>query len=170
MKPFSFSNRLGLWLLSFIQGYSHNKYWRRRKIVTNPHNKTWLPIKLYYLWWIKRIDGRKLCSFGTNLNSGASFTEPPHLPHGPNGIIVGHDLSVGRNVTIFQQVTIMHGGGCIGDNVIIGAGAKVLPGVKIGHNCKIGANAVVIEDIPPFSTVVLQRPRIILKDNGQCNH
>ena len=119
--------------------------------------------KLYFLYWIKRIDSRKLCSFGTNINSGAYFAGPPKLPHGPNGIIVGHDCVIGSNVTIFQQVTIMHGGGKIGNNVIIGAGAKVLPGVKIGDNCKIGANAVVVEDVPPHSTVVLQKPRIITK-------
>lgn len=57
----------------------------------------------------------------------------------------------------------MNGGGYIGDNVLIGVGAKILPGVKIGHDSKIGANAVVVEDIPPYSTVVLNKPRIITK-------
>ena len=55
------------------------------------------------------------------------------------------------------------GGGVIGDNVLIGAGAKVLSGVKIGDNVKIGANAVVIEDIPDNATVVLLKPRVIKK-------
>lgn len=50
-----------------------------------------------------------------------------------------------------------------GDNVLIGASAKVLPGVKIGDNCKIGVNAVVVDDVPPNSTVVLQKPRFITK-------
>ncbi len=50
---------------------------------------------------------------------------------------------------------------------MIGAGAKILPGVEIGHDSKIGANAVVIENIPPYSTVVLQRPRIII--NNELN-
>lgn len=49
----------------------------------------------------------------------------------------------------------------IGDNVILGAGCKVLPGVHIGNNAKIGANCVVVEDIPDNSTCVLQKPRII---------
>lgn len=111
MKSFSFSNKFGLWVLGIIQGYNHKKYWKRRAIVINSENKTWLPLKLYYLWWIKRVDSRKLCSFGTNIHSGSTFATPPHLPHGPNGIIVGHDLSIGINVTIYQQVTIMHGGG-----------------------------------------------------------
>ena len=56
----------------------------------------------------------------------------------------------------------MGGGGKIGNNVMFGAGAKVLPGIKIGNNVKIGANCVVIEDIPDNATVVLPRPRIIV--------
>ncbi len=58
------------------------------------------------------------------------------------------------------------GEGNIGDNVMIGAGAKVLSGVNIGHDSKIGTNAVVIEDVPPYSTVVLQRPRVIINDKS----
>lgn len=55
------------------------------------------------------------------------------------------------------------GGVKIGDNVLIGAGAKILPRVHIGDNVKIGANCVVVEDIPDGATVVLQKPRIIIK-------
>lgn len=89
---------------------------------------------------------------------------PPNLPHGPNGIIVGYDVKIGNNCTIFHQVTIASGNVYIGDNVIIGAGAKILPNVKIGDNVKIGANAVVVEDVPDNSTVVLQKPRILLRN------
>ena len=52
----------------------------------------------------------------------------------------------------------------IGDNVLLGAGCKVLGGVHIGNNAKVGANAVVIEDIPDNSTCVLSKPRILVKD------
>ena len=154
---------MGHRILAIIQHYNHDKYWRRRSIVTNPADKTNQLLKLYYLYYIKKCDAYHNCSFGTNLNSGAVFATPPHLPHGPNGIIIGHDVYIGRNCTIFQQVTIAHGGGVIGDNVLIGAGAKVLSGVKIGDNVKIGANAVVIEDIPDNATVVLLKPRVIKK-------
>ena len=88
---------------------------------------------------------------------------PPLLPHGPNGIIVGHDCKIGANVTLFHQVTIAHGGVEIGDNTIIYPGAKQIQGVKIGRNCRIGANVVVCEDIPDGATVVPQKARIILK-------
>lgn len=55
------------------------------------------------------------------------------------------------------------GGGSIGDNVLLGAGAKVLPGVCIGDNAKIGANCVVVEDVPAGATCVLQKLRILVR-------
>lgn len=163
MKPFSFQHKLGRVLLSWIQHYNHEKYWKRRDIVINPNDKTYLLLKLYYLYYIKRTDAYHNCSFGTNLNSGAYFATPPHLPHGPKGIIVGHDVRIGANSIIYQQVTIAQGGVKILNNVLIGAGAKILPGVSIGNNVKVGANAVVVEDVPDNVTVVLPKPRIILK-------
>lgn len=163
MKPFSFQHKLGRVLLSWIQHYNHEKYWKRRDIVINPNDKTYLLLKLYYLYYIKRTDAYHNCSFRTNLNSGAYFATPPHLPHGPKGIIVGHDVRIGANSIIYQQVTIAQGGVKILNNVLIGAGAKILPGVSIGNNVKVGANAVVVEDVPDNATVVLPKPRIILK-------
>lgn len=164
MKPFSNDNKLGKWILGFIQHYNHEKYWKRRAIVTDPNNKTPTLLKLYYLYYIKKCDAYHNCSFGTNLGAGAFFKTPPILLHGPNGIIIGHDVSIGKNCTIAQQVTISHGGGCtIGDNVLIGAGAKILGHVRIGNNVKIGANCVVVEDLPDNSTCLLSKPRIILR-------
>lgn len=113
--------------MSFIQGYNHNKYWRRGSIVIDSNSKVPFLLKLYYLYWIKRVDARHHCSFGTSLNFEAEFDTPPNLPHGPNGIFVGNDTKIGKNCTIFHQVTIAHGGVYIGDNVTIGAGAKILP-------------------------------------------
>ena len=85
------------------------------------------------------------------------------MPHGPQGIIVGSDAKIGRGCIIYHQVTVAAGGVVIGDHVELGAGAKVLPGVHIGNNVHVGANAVVVEDIPDGATVVLQKPRIIIK-------
>lgn len=163
MKPFSFQSKWGKYFLSLLQHYNHQKYWTRRSVLVNPKDKTSLLLKLYYLYYIKKTDAYHHCSFGTNLNSGTIFDSPPNLPHGPNGIIVGHDLHIGTNCTIYQQVTIAHGGGHIGDNVMLGAGSKVLSGVRVGNNVKIGANCVVVENIPDNATVVLPKPRIILK-------
>lgn len=160
---FNMKSRFGKFVLSYIQKYNHQKYWRRRAITVDPSNKTSILIKLYYLYYIKKTDAYHNCSFGTNLNSGSVFKSPPILPHGPNGIIVGHDLVIGDNVVIYHQVTLAHGKGTIGDHVMIGAGAKVMPGHHIGNHCKIGANCVVVEDIPDHATVVLPKPRIIVR-------
>lgn len=111
MKPLPFNNKFVTKIRSFVQHYNHELYWKRRAIVIDPNNKKNVILKLYYLFYIKRADAFNNASFGTNINSGSVFLSPPKLPHGLNGIIVGHDLKIGRNCTIFQQVTIMHGGG-----------------------------------------------------------
>lgn len=167
MRAFSPDSKLGQWIMSRIKGYNHEKYWRRRAIVVNAGNDVSLLRKLYYLWYIKRTDARMHCSFGTNLNSGSFFAGAPRLPHGSSGIIVGLDLTIGSNVIINQHVTIAHGGGKIGDFVELGAGAVVLKGVNIGHHAKIGANAVVVEDLPPYATCVMQKPRVILRNSSK---
>ena len=95
------------------------------------------------------------------------WISPPNLPHGPNGIIVGGDVRIGRGCTIYHQVTIAGGGVVIGDYVELGAGAKVLPNVKIGNYVHVGANCIVLEDVPDYATVVLPKPRIINKKNNE---
>jgi serine O-acetyltransferase len=74
------------------------------------------------------------------------------------GIVVGHEVVAGRNLVLYQGVTLGHTGQgegqpTIGDDVRIGAGAKVLGPVHIGEGAWIGANAVVLADVPPGVTV-----------------
>ena len=83
---------------------------------------------------------------------------PPSFPH-PYGVVIHSKARIGRGVTIMQQVTIggKHGSDQapdIADNVYIGAGAKVLGGIKVGRGAVIGANAVVTKDVPDGATVV----------------
>jgi serine acetyltransferase len=156
-------NKLVKYVLGSIQHYHHNKYWVMRSRLIDPSYKFKIN-KLWYLYRIKRMDAFNNSSFGTNYNSGSYFKSPPILPHGLNGIIIGHDCIIGSNVIIPQQVTIQHGGKItIGNDVMIGAGAKILKGASIGNNVKIGANCVVFENIPDGATVVLPKPRIILR-------
>ena len=118
MKPFSQNSRIGHRILSWIKGYDHGKYWKRREyLVCGDKTGGLLTFvrKLYYLYYIKKIDARHHCSFGTNVNDGAIFLTPPYLPHGPDGIIVGRDVKVGREVIIYHQVTIAAGNVIIGD-------------------------------------------------------
>lgn len=157
---FKFDHGPGRRFLSAVQHYNYKKYWiRREKVIDKNYKNKFL--KLYYLYYIKKTDAYHNCSFGTNYNSGTIFKSPPILPHGPKNIIVGHDLIIGKNVTIFHTVTLAHGGSIIGDNVMFSTGSVLLPGKNVGEHSLIGANAVVIEDIPPHSTVVLQKPRVI---------
>ena len=82
------------------------------------------------------------------------------------GIIVSHNAAIGSNCTIFHQVTIgegKDGAPVIGDNVLIGAGAKIIGNVKIGANSKIGVNAVVVHDVPENSIVTAQEGTIVEK-------
>lgn len=79
------------------------------------------------------------------------------IPH-PNGIVIHPDAIIGPNCLILQQVTIGSIDGIskpiIGGHVDIGAGAKVLGGIRIGDHAKIGANAVVLTDVPIGKTAV----------------
>ena len=51
----------------------------------------------------------------------------------------------------------------IEDNVIIGAGAKIIGNVHVGNNVRIGANTIVVDDVPDDCTVVMNKPRVILR-------
>ncbi len=95
-----------------------------------------------------------------DIHPGATIGENVFIDHGI-GVVIGETAIVGNNVTIYQGVTL---GGVslnpgkrhptIEDDVIIGAGAKILGNITIGKGSKIGANSVVVKDVPPFSTVV----------------
>lgn len=93
------------------------------------------------------------------------------IPHA-QGIIIGNEVVIGDNCTIYQQVTLgqkdygidYYGTDpIIGNNVIIFAGAKIFGKVKVGNNSKIGANAVVFKDIPSNSVAVGIPAKIIRK-------
>lgn len=77
------------------------------------------------------------------------------------GVVIGETSVIGDNCTIYQNVTLGGTGKekgkrhpTLGNNVVVGAGAKVLGGVTIGDNVKIGANSVVLKDVPANCTVV----------------
>jgi len=97
---------------------------------------------------------------GIELHPGAVIGNNLFIDHGM-GVVVGETAIIGNNVLLYQGVTLGGTGKetgkrhpTIGDNVVIGTGAKVLGNITIGENSYIGANAVVIKDVPPNSTVV----------------
>lgn len=80
------------------------------------------------------------------------------MPH-PYGIVIHGSAKIGRNVLIMQQVTIGakdagNQAPSIGDDVVLGAGSKILGGIHVGSGAVVGANAVVTKDVPACATVV----------------
>jgi len=97
---------------------------------------------------------------GIEIHPSATIGRGLFIDHG-SGVVVGETSIIGDNVTLFQGVTLggtgkEHGKRhpTIGDNVVVGTGAKVLGNISVGKDSVIGANAVVIRDVPEHSTVV----------------
>jgi len=97
---------------------------------------------------------------GIEIHPGARIGKRFFIDHGM-GVVIGETSVIGDDVLIYQGVTLGGTGvekgkrhPTIGNNVVIGAGAKVLGNITVGDNSYIGANAVVIKDVPPNSTVV----------------
>lgn len=102
----------------------------------------------------------------------STFASEPCFPHGMKSVFISGSAKIGKNCVIFQQVTVgsitlpdSKGAGApiLGDNVYIGAGAKIIGNVVVGNNVRIGANAVVYRDVPDNSVVVGGEQRVITK-------
>lgn len=109
---------------------------------------------------------------GIEIHPGAKIGKRFFIDHGL-GVVIGETAIVGDDVLLYQGSTLGGTGiikgkrhPTIGNNVVIGAGAKVLGNIVIGDNSYIGANAVVVKDVPSNSTVV-GVPGRITKQDGQ---
>jgi serine O-acetyltransferase len=109
---------------------------------------------------------------GVEIHPGARIGKSFFIDHGM-GVVIGETAIVGDNVLLYQGVTLGGTGKetgkrhpTIGNNVVVGAGAKILGNITIGDNSYIGANAVVIKDVPLNSTVV-GIPGRITKQEGR---
>ena len=107
---------------------------------------------------------------GIEIHPKASIGNRFFIDHG-EGVVIGETAIIGDDVLIYQQVTLGGTGSehgkrhpTIGNNVIIGAGAKVLGNIVIGNNVRIGAGSVVIDDVPENSTVVGVPGRVVQKN------
>ena len=107
---------------------------------------------------------------GVEIHPGAQIGTGFFIDHGM-GVVIGETTEIGDYVTLFQGVTLGGTGKergkrhpTLGNHVVVGAGAKVLGGIRIGDNVKIGANAVVLRSVPPNSTVVGNPGRVVKYD------
>lgn len=110
---------------------------------------------------------------GIEIHPGSTIGKGLFIDHGM-GVVIGETAEVGDNVTIYHGVTLggtgKHKGKrhpTIGNNVIIGSGAKVLGPINIGDNVKIGANSVVLKDIEDNKTAVGIPAKVVKKVNSK---
>lgn len=113
---------------------------------------------------------------GIEIHPGAKIGKGLFIDHGM-GVVIGETCEIGDNVTIYQGVTLGGTGKekgkrhpTIGNDVIIATGAKVLGSFKIGDNSKIGAGAVVLQEVPPNSTVVGIKGRVVIQDGKRVKY
>lgn len=109
--------------------------------------------------------------FSCDISFDSSIGNNLKLPHQGLRVIIGPKIKIGNNVKIYPNVTLgaklnneKYSYPIIGDNVIIGTGARILGNVRIGNNVKIGANSVVLTDIPDNCLAVGVPARIIRKE------
>lgn len=121
--------------------------------------------KHYFL--ARYVSQRGVRKTGIEIHPGAQIGKGFFIDHG-NGVIIGETAIIGDNVTLYQGVTLGGTGKeqgkrhpTIGNNVMIGAGAKVLGSCTIGDDSKIGAGSVVLGPVPPGSTVVGVPGRVV---------
>lgn len=126
---------------------------------------------LFKRGWI--VSARLISNFcrfltGIEIHPGATIGDGLFIDHG-TGIVIGETAEVGKNVTLYQGVTLGGTGKesgkrhpTIGNNVVIATGAKVLGSFKVGDHAKIGAGSVVLKEVPPHATVVGIPGRVVV--------
>ena len=117
--------------------------------------------------WVSQHGRRRT---GIEIHPGATIGKCLFIDHGM-GIVFGETTVIGDNCTIYHGVTLGGTGKdtgkrhpTLGNNVLVGAGARVLGPMKIGDNSKIAANAVVLEEVPPNCTAVGVPARVVKRD------
>ncbi len=156
----------------------------------DPAIKTWTEILLYpsfkailyyrvshwlyrhkRYFWARYVSQKGVRKTGIEIHPGAVIGKGFFIDHGA-GVVIGETCVIGDNVTLFQGVTLGGTGKETGkrhptleDNVMVSAGAKVLGSFTVGRNSKIGAGSVVLQPVPPNSTVVGVPGRIIKQDD-----
>ena len=127
--------------------------------------------KLYLKGWVlipRMISNLGRFLTGIEIHPGATIGEGLFIDHG-TGIVIGETAELGRNVTLYQGVTLGGTGQekgkrhpTIGNNVVVASGAKVLGSFTVGDHAKIGAGSVVLKAVPAYATVVGIPGRVVV--------
>ena len=148
------------------------------EVLLYPSFKVMLNYRLAHRLYLKKhyflaryISQRAARKTGIEIHPGAKIGEGFFIDHG-NGVVIGETTEIGDNVTLYQGVTLGGTGKESGkrhptlrDNVMVSAGAKILGSFTIGEGSKIGAGSVVLEEVPPNSTVVGVPGHVIKRGN-----
>ena len=126
------------------------------------------------MFFIARLTSQLSRHFtGIEIHPGAKIGKGLFIDHGM-GVVIGETAEIGDNVTIYHGVTLGGTGKekgkrhpTVGNNVLIGCGAKVLGNIRIGANSNIGANSVVLKDIPGGATAVGIPAKVIEKPSAE---
>ena len=112
---------------------------------------------------------------GIEIHPGATIGKRLFIDHGM-GVVIGETCEIGDDVILYQGVTLGGTGKekgkrhpTIGNNVVIGSGAKILGSFLVGENSRIGSNAVVIQEVPSNSTVVTIPAKLVKRDGVRVN-
>lgn len=131
--------------------------------------------KLHLFFLARLLSQLARFTTGIEIHPGAKIGRRFFIDHGM-GVVIGETAIVGDDVLLYQGVTLGGTGlekgkrhPTIGNNVVIGGGAKILGNITVGDNSYIGANAVVIKDVPVNSTVVGVPGRITKQDGKKMD-
>ena len=139
------------------------------------HALIWYRISHFFYTHKMKFIGRMLSQMGrfftgVEIHPGAQIGKGLMIDHGM-GVVIGETTIIGDNCTIYQGVTLGGTGKekgkrhpTLGNNVMVGSGAKVLGPFTVGDNSKIAAGAVVLNEVPPNSTAVGIPARIAKRD------
>ena len=136
------------------------------------HRKAYWCYKHRLFFLARLISQRCVKKTNIEIHPGAQIGRRFFIDHG-TGVVIGETTIIGDDVTLYQGVTLGGTGKdhgkrhpTLGDNVMVGAGAKVLGPFTVGSNSNIAAGSVVLTEIPPNSTAVGSPARVV-KQNGK---
>ncbi len=134
------------------------------------HRRAHRLYKKGHFFLARYISQRAVRKTGIEIHPGATIGRRLFIDHG-TGVVIGETAEIGDDVTLYQGVTLGGTGKdtgkrhpTVGNNVLIGAGAKLLGPFKVGDNSRIAAGSIVLTEIPPNSTAVGVPARVVKKD------